>query len=104
MNIVLPFLLSIVIFPFIWVFYYLLRIVWGDFLAPLIDLFMKLGAAIISIFSSPTLFFVSFGIFLRDLMIFPIALIIDIPVGLVETFVSAAKSCSEFLEGIFGED
>ena len=103
MNIVLPFLLSIVIFPFIWVFYCFVKIVWGAILAPIFEIFLRSLLAILSVFE-PRVFLMNLLTFFKLLLTLPITLIIGIPLGLVTSFISAAETCSKCLEGIFGED
>ena len=74
-------LLAIILFPIIWMFFYLYRIIWYDIVGTAVDIFSNL---FISPLSSLWL-----------LITFPIVLIFEIPIGLLVTLISAFAACSD---------
>lgn len=77
-------ILAIVLFPIIWLFMYLYRIIWYDLVCSIIDI-------IVNLFSIT---------FFYRIIILPIVLFIDIPVGFFVTFFGAISMCKD----IFNED
>ena len=74
-------ILAVLLFPIIWVSMYIHRVVWYDFIVSLFE-------TIMSMFISP-------ASFLWRLITLPIALVIDIPVGLIVTLIYAIEMCRE---------
>lgn len=74
-------ILAIILFPFIWLFFYVYRIVWFDVISTIIDIFCNL---LISPLSSIWL-----------LITFPLVIIFEIPIGLIATLISAIATSKQ---------
>lgn len=78
-------IIAIIMFPFIWLLFYIYRIVWFDIIGTIIDVFVNLIANPLAA--------------LWLLLTFPIVIIFEIPVGLIMTLITAIGMCAEIYSG-----
>lgn len=78
-------IISIIAFPFIWLWFYIYRIVWFDIIRTIIDILVNIVASPLSA--------------LWLLITFPIVIIFEIPIGLIMTLIAAIGACAEIYSG-----
>ena len=78
-------IIAVLFFPLWWAFGYLTRIIWYDLLQTVLEILLYLFVSPLSA--------------LWLLITLPIVLIIDIPMGLIATFIVSMEMCAEIFSG-----